>query len=369
MPLRRRRPSRRPRSGWRARGRRPPECRPAGRGRGSSRASRSPCAARSRPRASRRSRRGAHVRRRRCRFPCGSAACPRAGSRPRRPPRSRSCARARGGGADGRRPARCRTGARARGSRRRRRRGRRGWRSSRHGGPSPRRPSRGRATRRSCAGGRSRRSRSARRSGSRTSHRYRRGRCRSSSGTPDDGMPCSCRRSATPSVSSPPIGISASTPRASSVRLTTAAPSAPSAKGFVREVPRIVPPRGRIPAVLSSVSSTALSASTPRPAVAEAEEGVPGSAQAAPHDRADHRVEPGAVAAAGEHRDPRHQHILLYALSGQELVAERRQAGVGVVHEQPMRVHPRRRTPPTLRGPASRRARPRCSAGSPAASA
>ena len=48
-------------------------------------------------------------------------------------------------------------------------------------------------------------------------------------GTPTIATPSPCRRSATPSVSSPPIGISTSISRASSVRLTAAVPSAPSA--------------------------------------------------------------------------------------------------------------------------------------------
>ena len=117
---RRRRPRRPPRrSAWRARGRRPPACRRAARGRGSSRASQSRSAARSpassvTPIPPRRAWPKASVA-----VPApGSAGCPRAASRPRRRPRSRSCARARGGGAGARRPRRCRTAARARGSRR-----------------------------------------------------------------------------------------------------------------------------------------------------------------------------------------------------------------------------------------------------------
>ena len=49
---------------------------------------------------------------------------------------------------------------------------------------------------------------------------------------------------ATPSVSSPPIAISASNP----ARLRSTALTPPSSRnGFVRLVFRIVPPRGRIP--------------------------------------------------------------------------------------------------------------------------
>jgi len=82
-------------------------------------------------------------------------------------------------------------------------------------------------------------------------------------GTPTTGMPSACRRSATPSVSSPPIGISASISRARIAASTAAVPSRPSAYGFVRDVPRIVPPRGRIPDVLASVSSSASFSITP----------------------------------------------------------------------------------------------------------
>ena len=82
-------------------------------------------------------------------------------------------------------------------------------------------------------------------------------------GTPTIGIPSSCSSSATPSVSSPPIGISASMPRRSSVARIASSPPMPSANGLVREVPRIVPPRGRMPTVLCRSSSIASSSSTP----------------------------------------------------------------------------------------------------------
>ncbi len=65
------------------------------------------------------------------------------------------------------------------------------------------------------------------------------------------GTPCSPRRAATPSVSSPPIAISASTPRPARLSLIRSMPLRPPLpvlfSGFVRDVPRIVPPRGRMP--------------------------------------------------------------------------------------------------------------------------
>ena len=62
-----------------------------------------------------------------------------------------------------------------------------------------------------------------------------------------------------------------------------------------------------------------------RPAVAEAEERVSAFGEAAADDRADHAVQPGAVASAGEQRDRRHRLIFLDSLAREELVGERRQ--------------------------------------------
>ena len=72
-------------------------------------------------------------------------------------------------------------------------------------------------------------------------------------GDADDGTPASDSLPATPSVSSPPIGIRASSPSSSSEACTRSSPSS-SLNGFVRDVPRIVPPRCRIPRVVSCVS-------------------------------------------------------------------------------------------------------------------
>ena len=70
-------------------------------------------------------------------------------------------------------------------------------------------------------------------------------------GTPTTGSPCSPSLVATPSVSSPPIAISASTPRPARLSLIRSMPLRPPPpvffNGFVLEVPRIVPPRGRMP--------------------------------------------------------------------------------------------------------------------------
>src|SRR6266702_191248 len=71
-------------------------------------------------------------------------------------------------------------------------------------------------------------------------------------GTPTTFTPSSCSRAATPRVSSPPMATSASTPRLARLSLTRSSPArppdaAPSPSGLVRDEPRIVPPRGRMP--------------------------------------------------------------------------------------------------------------------------
>ena len=82
-------------------------------------------------------------------------------------------------------------------------------------------------------------------------------------GTPTTLMiPSSLSRRATPSVSSPPMGMSMSIASTASVSWTfSTPPSIPY--GFVREEPRIVPPRGRMPEVLSRSSGTVLPPTTP----------------------------------------------------------------------------------------------------------
>ena len=71
-------------------------------------------------------------------------------------------------------------------------------------------------------------------------------------GTPTTGTPCSPSLVATPRVSSPPIAISASTPRPARLSLIRSMPLRPPPlpaffSGLVRDDPRIVPPRGRMP--------------------------------------------------------------------------------------------------------------------------
>ena len=83
-------------------------------------------------------------------------------------------------------------------------------------------------------------------------------------GTPITGRPCSsCSRDAAPSVSSPPIAISPSTPAASRFSAIRAGPPS-SAKGLVREEPRIVPPRGRMPRTSGTPSGLLSPSSGPR---------------------------------------------------------------------------------------------------------
>src|SRR5438067_6160051 len=74
-------------------------------------------------------------------------------------------------------------------------------------------------------------------------------------GTPTIGSPSAHRRAAAPSVSSPPITISPSRPCSARVERIRPAPSS-WPRGFVREDPRIVPPRGRMPLTDSIVSSS-----------------------------------------------------------------------------------------------------------------
>ena len=76
---------------------------------------------------------------------------------------------------------------------------------------------------------------------------------------------------ATPSVSSPPIAISASTRSRASVAITRAAPSS-DLYGFVRDVPRIVPPRGSRPRIEPSARSHRLAFHDAAPTVPVADD-------------------------------------------------------------------------------------------------
>src|SRR3984957_7978847 len=88
-------------------------------------------------------------------------------------------------------------------------------------------------------------------------------------GTPTTLTPCSNSLVATPRVSSPPMAISASTPRPARLSLIRSTPDTPlppasGFSGFVRDEPRIVPPRGRMPRTAWTSSGTVSPSSGPR---------------------------------------------------------------------------------------------------------
>src|SRR5262249_52833213 len=88
-------------------------------------------------------------------------------------------------------------------------------------------------------------------------------------GTPTTGAPSACNAAATPRVSSPPITTSASTLSFARLSLTRSSPDRPplaavSASGLVRDVPRIVPPRGRMPRTARPSSGPVSPSSGPR---------------------------------------------------------------------------------------------------------
>ena len=119
-------------------------------------------------------------------------------------------------------------------------------------------------------------------------------------GTPTTGASKSAwSRDATPSVSSPPIATSAS--MCSKAARTASTPPS-SLYGFVREVPTIVPPRGRIPEICGSAERLEELVDHPAPAFPDADHLVAVRPRA-PRDRADDRVQAGTVAAAGEDSD------------------------------------------------------------------
>ena len=198
-------------------------------------------------------------------------------------------------------------------------------------------------------------------------------------GTPTIGTPSRCRRRATPSVSSPPIGISASTPRA----LERAPDRAPRRPGRRRRG-SCARCRGSCRRAGGCRRCSAASARSRRPSSTPAQPWrkptklCPPSAQAAPHDRADDGVQPGTVPAAGEQPDraiARHSARSprdvprLDSLPGQELVRERRQPGVRVVLEQLVREHPAAERRPRRRVLPAERLAARSPAAPPAASA
>src|SRR6266702_4286376 len=88
-------------------------------------------------------------------------------------------------------------------------------------------------------------------------------------GTPTTFTPSACSAAATPRVSSPPMATSASTPSPARLSLIRSSPdrpppAAPADSGFVREEPRIVPPRGRMPLTAFTSSGTVSPSSGPR---------------------------------------------------------------------------------------------------------
>ena len=150
---------------------------------------------------------------------------------------------------------RCRTGSPGSGSRRRRRRRRHTARSSRRSGPSPRRPGSACALPRSCADGRSRRWRTPPRCRSRNSWSCRRCRCRSSSGRRRSASPSDRTRGRSPACrrrrSRPPrraraVGRSGATRSAYFIGPSDVSTIEVTGLPVLR-VPRMVPPRRRMP--------------------------------------------------------------------------------------------------------------------------
>src|SRR6201995_2476938 len=87
-------------------------------------------------------------------------------------------------------------------------------------------------------------------------------------GTPTTLTPSAYSLVAAPRVSSPPMAISASTPRPARLSRIRSAPDGPPlplpANGLVRDVPRIVPPRGRMPRTAWMSRGTVSPSSGPR---------------------------------------------------------------------------------------------------------
>src|SRR5579871_1160003 len=82
-------------------------------------------------------------------------------------------------------------------------------------------------------------------------------------GAPTTLTPSSQSLLATPRVSSPPMAINASTPRSCNVCLHRSGPLS-TLYGLVRELPRMVPPRGRMPRHTSTLSGVVRPSITPR---------------------------------------------------------------------------------------------------------
>ena len=131
-------------------------------------------------------------------------------------------------------------------------------------------------------------------------------------GTPTTLTPRSASLVATPRVSSPPIATRASTP--CSARLSLIRSTPPSIlNGLVREEPRIVPPRGRMPRHCVDAQRHGHALERAAPAVAEADEVEAVLLHALADDGPDDGVQAGAVAATGEYSDA---HVCLPRSSG-----------------------------------------------------
>ena len=109
-------------------------------------------------------------------------------------------------------------------------------------------------------------------------------------------------------MSSPPIAISPSTPSAARFSAIRAG----AAVLGERVGPRGAEDRaaaGQDAAHLGHPERPAVALERAAPAVAVADELVPAVFDALADDRPDHRVQPGAIAAAGEHADPHRRHF------------------------------------------------------------
>ena len=123
-------------------------------------------------------------------------------------------------------------------------------------------------------------------------------------GTPTTGRPCSaCSRAAAPSVSSPPIAIRPSRCRPARLSLEPRRPVVALERVGARGA-EDRPAAGQDPARGLDRQLVVVVLERPAPAVAEADDGVPVVVDALADDGADDRVEPRAVAAAGEDSDP-----------------------------------------------------------------
>ena len=165
-------------------------------------------------------------------------------------------------------------------------------------GPSPRRPSRGCATRRSCAAGRSPRCRPRPPCRSRRCSRSRRGRCRSSSGRRRRGS----RARRQPLRDAERVLAADRDERVEALGrevLEYAVDAASTLYGFRARRAEDRPASREEPGDLARAERRVLPVDEPPPALANTDHLVAAGERAA-RDRADHRVQAGAVASAGE---------------------------------------------------------------------